>query len=281
VLTNFNGPAIKSDTHKCEDMRYATIVQSLYNRCQKASNKYHGMTCKGTMSIIPFDRITCDYIKYNIWGMLLDNYLQFGKIPELPPRKDSYIDTNSCRYKALKEDAAHLLPLLNTFIYHVKKLDNSIVYTQYTMKSDIKVSSEFLKGILSYYPENTLIYGLCPKKQVIGALVWDLWKIKEAGEFAHTNFIKTPEPSSKIKVHTKSPADILNMFEQERDRKYKDSRLVNKDFDVNLNGMFSTYTMGENGIINMTYCESTDVFPTNLKEVGTNEIIKSPCSYYR
>jgi len=89
------------------------------------------------MSIIPFDRITCDYIKYNIWGMLLDNYLQFGKIPELPPRKDSYIDTNSCRYKALKEDAAHLLPLLNTFIYHVKKLDNSIVYTQYTQEFDI------------------------------------------------------------------------------------------------------------------------------------------------
>lgn len=44
VLTTSNGPSRSSATHKGEDMRYATILQSAQNRCQKASNRYHGMT---------------------------------------------------------------------------------------------------------------------------------------------------------------------------------------------------------------------------------------------
>ena len=205
-----------------ENLRYCNVNQNGYNHCI-AKVAFHG-GAKG--SIIPAEG-TVMFGVY-LWGVMFDYFVSHAdgdidKVSFLSSwEKNPVIDKDGCRYN--EDTMGPWVGVMNQFAISVLKWARTTddIYNRSTTLSQMDVSKGFLKSVHSFFVDGIRpsdgrssgeIYKTVFVNDFVKALTYDLVKVVEAGEFAHTNFLKVPKPSSYVPIKVVDPLDILNDFE--------------------------------------------------------------------
>lgn len=207
------------------NMRYCTREQNNKNRCLKnrSESKYHGIKSDGSISISCKDENL--QLKVIIWSIMFDEYL----VNKIYPNQENYkyislID--GCK-KQYYDEFKHHAYIIDKFVEEMILFCNtsSSIYNKTFTKFDILKEDhdykEVMQDIISSYKNTNKIYKTKLKHDYILAIIYDIIKYIEYGEYAHLNIIKRPITSTiKMPEIIKDPIEILNEYEQEQDNDY-------------------------------------------------------------
>jgi len=219
-----------------ENLRYCNVVQNGYNHCI-AKVAFHGIG-KGPM--VPKENTVLFGIY--LWGVMFDCFVTNA---EGDVDKDSFIrswekcpviNKAGCRYNA--ETLDPWIGVMNHFaVTVIKWAKQGKVFDKSTTPSQFGNGTKgFLKSLCDFFAEHSkklVVYKTVFANDFVRALTFDLIKVTEAREFAHTNFLKVPEPSFTVPVNVIDPVDILNAFEHFTNKDHLRQGLMNAFAQLN------------------------------------------------
>jgi len=219
-----------SDTSN-ENLRYCNTIQNAYNHCI-AKMKFHG--CKGGNVRVP--NMGTKAFAIHLWGIMLDNFVTNAEIDTgsfmRSWKKNPVIMKTGCRYAVNADELDPWIGLMNQFAIEVmkwvKQEEEQLVYLDKTSTTcEFFVYKSFIGKVQDFFPLDEPIYKTVFKNEFVQALTYDIIKVVDAGEFAHTNFLKVPEPSTKVPVKPVDPVAILNNFEHHYNTEFLRQNLEN------------------------------------------------------
>jgi len=192
------------------NLRYCNTMQNCISKV-----KYHGGGChtplEGTKAFA-----------VHLWGNMLDNFVTNADIDTesfmKSWKKKPVILKTGCKYVSNAEELDPWIGIMNQFAIGVlkwlKQEEEQLEFLDKTSTTcEFFVYKSFIGTVQDFFPLDEKVYKSVFKNEFVKALTYDIIKVAEAGEFAHTNFLKVPEPSSTVPVKPMDPVDILNNFE--------------------------------------------------------------------
>ena len=271
----------KMDTRR-KNLRYCTTKQNGKNICG-SSSLYHGVNrqneCTLPRPLSEADAIRNLYVR--TWGSLItpammDGYEGYSR---------SYLWEGACKGSLLSTIPESHLSFLDAFIGELLSTMDDLVEEEYTREVLERRAEgrETLMAILRDTKELRLRSVIRPT--YIGAVCYDIVKIHGRGEWAHTNFMRIPEPRYTLEDtrHDMDPVEVLNMYEEHRDVEFVNEEYERLGFGPEAQGQRRLFEWGEREgrrVITARFVERTGEKAMTLK-VMEEEYITNPRTIYK